>query len=153
MYFRRDTAISYFFPSFCVRASDPTGGNQFIVLSELWSILTALKLAREKNISQLWIESDSVCAVECVLNKRAQKRDAYTPLVKSILELMEGNWKVRISHCYREGNRVADWLSKYGHSTEVGLQVFDVPPSGCLQLLTDDSSGVYQQRTVRHGTS
>ncbi|XP_068494694.1 DExH-box ATP-dependent RNA helicase DExH6-like isoform X3 [Phaseolus vulgaris] len=135
--------------SFCFGASDPTSSNQFIVLSELWGILTALKLGREKNISQLWIESDCYHAVWCILNKRIEKSDPCSPLVQSILELMEGNWTVRISHCCREGNQVADWLSKFGHSTGVGLQVLDAPPSRLVQYLAYDYCGVYKQRRVR----
>ncbi|XP_017436117.1 DExH-box ATP-dependent RNA helicase DExH6 isoform X4 [Vigna angularis] len=134
--------------TFCFGSSDPTS-NDFSVQSELWGVLTALKLAKEKKISQLWIESDSVDAVDCVLNKRAEKHDLYTPLVQSILELIEGNWKVRISHSYREGNQVADWLSKYGHSKEIGLRVYDAPPKGVKKLLIRDYSGVSKQRYVR----
>ncbi|TKY46728.1 ATP-dependent RNA helicase YTHDC2 [Spatholobus suberectus] len=123
--------------------------DQFIMLSELWGILTALKLAREKGISQLWIETDCSLAVKCILNRRVENGDRFAPIVQSILEFMEGNWTVRISNCYREGNRVADWLTRYAHSMELGLHVLDVPPPGCVKYLTDDCAGVYRLRTVR----
>ncbi|KAG4935713.1 hypothetical protein JHK84_049915 [Glycine max] len=132
-------------------SSDSTkpGIHQFIVVSEMWSVLTALKLVKEKGISQLWIETDSTSAVDYILNKRVQKGDPFAPLVESILELMIGNWTFRVSHCYREANTVADWLSKYAHTTAFGLHVLDVPPHGCIKYLTDDSTGVYRLRTVR----
>lgn len=141
--------IFFFFPSFCVRSLDSAKpcSHWFIVV--LWSVITALKLAKEKGVSQLWIETDCTPVMDCILNKRVQKGVPFAPLVESILELMIGNWTFRVSHCYREANTVADWLSKYAHTTAFGLHVLDVPPHGCIKYLTDDSAGVYRLRTVR----
>ncbi|RZB99601.1 hypothetical protein D0Y65_022143, partial [Glycine soja] len=58
----------------------------FIVV--LWSVITALKLAKEKGVSQLWIETDCTPVMDCILNKRVQKGVPFAPLVESILELM-----------------------------------------------------------------
>ncbi|KAK7304961.1 hypothetical protein VNO77_42857 [Canavalia gladiata] len=116
-------------------------------MTELWGIFTALKLAREKGISKLWIESDSNEALE-ILNRRRGDTSAFNSIVQSIIELME-NWTVRISHCYREVNKVADWLAGYAHTTEVGLHVLDVPPPACVRFLTEDISGVCKHRSVR----
>ncbi|RDX62838.1 DExH-box ATP-dependent RNA helicase DExH6, partial [Mucuna pruriens] len=130
-------------------SSDPAKAtvSHLITMAELWSIFTALKLGREKGISQLWIETDSTIAVACVLNRR--EGSVYEPLVQSIFELMAEYCMVRISHCYREGNQVADYLASYAHDLEVGLHILDVPPPGCIQFLADDSAGVYKLRDAR----
>lgn len=114
-----------------------------------WSVITALKLAKEKGVSQLWIESDCTPVMDCILNKRVQKGVPFASLVESILELMTEILTVRVYRCYHEATTVADWLSKYAHTTAFGLHVLDVPPHGCIKYLTDDSAGVYRLRTVR----
>lgn len=78
----------FFFPSFCVRSLDSAKpcSHWFIVV--LWSVITALKLAKEKGVSQLWIETDCTPVMDCILNKRVQKGVPFAPLVESILELM-----------------------------------------------------------------
>lgn len=145
--------------------------DHYTTMAELYGILTALQLAKEKGISQLWIECDSYTAVESVLNKREQSnkydssharesflnareprtwtRNTY-PIIQSIGRLMRENITVRISHCFREANKVADWLaSTYAHTTEVGLHMLDAPPPKCVMLLTEDVAGVYRLRSVR----
>ncbi|XP_061357647.1 DExH-box ATP-dependent RNA helicase DExH6-like isoform X2 [Gastrolobium bilobum] len=119
------------------------------LMTELCGILTALKLAREKGISQLWIESDSAFAVKFSNDSSNVLND--TPcdsVIQSIHELMRENWTVRISHCYREGNQVADWLANYAHSTEPGVHVLDVPPPECIKYLTEDIAGLFRNRVV-----
>ncbi|KAJ1394760.1 Ribonuclease H-like superfamily [Sesbania bispinosa] len=96
--------------------------EHYVFLTELWGILTALNLAREKGISQLWIETDSTTSVEFISNTALQR-----------LTL-------------REGKPIADWLANYAHSTEVGLHVLDVPPPECITLLTEDVAGLYKYR-------
>ncbi|KAL2326748.1 hypothetical protein Fmac_020175 [Flemingia macrophylla] len=123
--------------------------GQSIIFSELWGILTALKLAKEKGIPQLWIESDSRQGVNSLFNEQERKSSYFSPLIQAIVELMEGDWMVRITRCYREGNKVADWMANYAYDLEVGLHVLDVPPLGCVKLLAEDSAGVCKHRIVR----
>lgn len=118
-------------------------------MAELWGILTALNLARERGISQLWIESDSLDAVQSSLSRDlCNQNPCIAPIIHSIAQLMRGNWKVRISHGFREGNRLADFLATYAHTTEVGLHVLDVPPPRCIKILTEDVAGVFRRRSV-----
>lgn len=114
-----------------------------------WSVITALKLAKEKGVSQLWIETDCTPVMDCILNKRVQKGVPFASLVESILELMTEILTVRVYRCYHEATTVADWLSKYAHNIAFGLHVLDVPQHGCVKYLTDVSAGVYKLRTVR----
>ncbi|XP_027343408.1 DExH-box ATP-dependent RNA helicase DExH6-like [Abrus precatorius] len=128
-------------------------GNYGITLSELWGILAALKLARERGISQLWVETDCAIALEFVLNRSGLNIDVLAPVVQSILdEMMKEDCTVRLSHCYREGNKVADWLAHYAQSTELGLHVLRAPPPDCVKFVKNDISGVFKLRAVRAGS-
>lgn len=52
------------------------------------------------------------------------------------------SWDIRISHVWREGNRVADYLANVAHSRELGLHMLRHPPKGCVSLLLQDVVGV-----------
>ncbi|XP_020228857.1 DExH-box ATP-dependent RNA helicase DExH6 isoform X2 [Cajanus cajan] len=134
---------------FCGSIGSPKFLDYVVIFSELWGIFTALKLAKEKGILKLWVETDCKEALKYVFNKRSVKNVYFGPLVRSIVKLMEGDWTVQLSSCYRERNNVADWLASYAHTIEVGLHVFDAPPPGCVKYLTEDSAGVSKFRTVR----
>ena len=56
--------------------------------------------------------------------------------------LVEKDWSCSVHHVYREGNRAADALAKYGQSLKLGLTVFEVPPPHILPILEDDRLGV-----------
>lgn len=43
--------------------------------------------------------------------------------------LSREGWKVTLSHCYREANRVVNWLSNYGVTSAQRLVIFEAVPS------------------------
>ncbi|KAI9085325.1 hypothetical protein K1719_032702 [Acacia pycnantha] len=51
------------------------------------------------------------------------------------------DWRVTVSHVYREGNRCADFLATYALSLEVGIHSLEEPPDGLRGLLHDDAVG------------
>ncbi|KAK3213286.1 hypothetical protein Dsin_017992 [Dipteronia sinensis] len=61
---------------------------------------------------------------------------------------MDNNWCCSIQHVYREGNRVADGLAKLGHSLDLGITIFDDPPSQILGVLEDDFNSLAVARPV-----
>lgn len=48
------------------------------------------------------------------------------------------DWEVEVKHVFHESNRVADFLTRFGHSCTLGLHVLDGPPLGCGSLVVDD---------------
>jgi len=55
-------------------------------------------------------------------------------------------WEVRISHCPREANQVADILARLGSTGTSGVSVFRLPPREVTEALYADSLGVYWPR-------
>jgi len=53
---------------------------------------------------------------------------------------------VKISHCYREANQVADILANMGCDGTLGVIIHRVPPTGVGEALYVDSLGVYWPR-------
>ncbi|GJV73562.1 non-LTR retroelement reverse transcriptase [Tanacetum coccineum] len=43
------------------------------------------------------------------------------------MEFARLDWEVKLEHCYREANRVADWLANHGCEQEERLCMFDSP--------------------------
>ena len=53
---------------------------------------------------------------------------------------------MKISHCYREANQVADILANMGCDGTLGVIIHRVPPTGVGEALYVDSLGVYWPR-------
>lgn len=60
--------------------------------------------------------------------------------------LASSEWEVRLSHCYREGNKVADRLANIGVLQEVHVVFFAAPPPEITTLLHEDIMGVTTPR-------
>lgn len=82
------------------------------------------------------------------LTKGCPRSHPYAPMVLRIKDLCARSWEVRISHAWREGNRVADYLANLAHSMELGLHVLRHHPEGCESLLFQDIIGVSLPRLV-----
>ncbi|KAJ1415896.1 Small GTPase superfamily [Sesbania bispinosa] len=114
-------------------------------MTELWGILTALQIAKEKGFQNIWIETDSSVAVKLL-------QDGFPPthpckaLLSAILNLMEDHWQVIITHTYREANIVADWLANSTYNYPHGTHILEHPPRGILDLLRVDA--LPNQQTV-----
>ena len=57
-------------------------------------------------------------------------------------------WEVKISHCFREANQVADMLAKMGIEGMLGLTIYRVSPVKTRDALYADSVGVSWPRHV-----
>lgn len=56
------------------------------------------------------MESDSEVAVGFLLTKGCPITHPFAPMVSKIRELCARSWEVRLSHVWREGNCIADYL-------------------------------------------
>lgn len=59
-------------------------------------------------------------------------------LLKCISMLTSKLLNFQCVHCLREGNFCADYLARLAPQSGVGVQYFDQPPYGVLQLLDAD---------------
>ncbi|KAK9041072.1 hypothetical protein V6N11_016195 [Hibiscus sabdariffa] len=73
-----------------------------------------------------------------------------TGLVASILRLTEHNWELVIRHIPREGNALADSLSKWGRIHSPETVILDHPPSTLYALVNaDKGSGLRDPQMVQ----
>ena len=112
---------------------------------ELWAIWRGLVLALGLGIKRIWVESDSMSAVNTIKGKQPCSK-AITCLNR-IWELL-GKFEDReISHSWRETNTAADYLAKMNL---VGNDVVLWPanfPAGLRKIIEEDAQGMIY---VRH---
>ena len=80
---------------------------------ELKAVLRGLRIAKDRRIQKLWIRLDSSVVVDILQNSTFPPEN-YS-LVRQCTDLLSSTgWQVRVSHCYREANKVADKLANIG---------------------------------------
>ncbi|CAN1157728.1 Putative ribonuclease H protein At1g65750 [Linum perenne] len=84
-----------------------------IMRAEIRGIVEGMKLAWNKGIRKLRIQSDSKAAVEMLVNRR-NPVGQHSNLVEQFFELSSRPWEVSIHHIYREANYAANYLANFG---------------------------------------
>ena len=81
--------------------------------AELLAFMQAIEIAWEKNWRKLWVEMDSKAVVNCVMDH--QFKPPWCVLTQwANCKAKMSQMQLHITHIYREGNQVADYLSKMG---------------------------------------
>ncbi|OMO86377.1 reverse transcriptase [Corchorus capsularis] len=86
------------------------------VHAELWGLRDGLKLALDKGISLLEVSIDAKVVITLIEKANANLH----PLGNLIIDcrtLMSQFHRLKLSHCYREGNRLADALANLGRNS------------------------------------
>ncbi|KAH9791596.1 putative ribonuclease H protein [Citrus sinensis] len=122
-------------------------GNCSVTTAELWGLYQGLTLAWNKGIRWLCVEVDSRCVTQLVKNNMVNPNE-FSTLIHAIQELIRRNWRVEITHVYREANFAADYLATLACSLPLGLHVLNSPPKGVLQFMSQDNYGVVYPRLV-----
>ncbi|KAJ8447141.1 hypothetical protein Cgig2_022870 [Carnegiea gigantea] len=66
------------------------------------------------------------------------------------LELIaQSTWEIKVTHCYREANQVADRLVNLGIHKEVGVVYYDSPPKEAIDVVNADAVGVAWPRKFK----
>ncbi|CAN1153736.1 Putative ribonuclease H protein At1g65750, partial [Linum perenne] len=94
--------------------------------SELRAIVEGMKLAWNKGIRKLRVQTDLKAAV-AMLSKPDNVNNQHASLIEQFFELSSRDWQVSIHHIYREANCAADHLANLGHSLGLGIHVFEFP--------------------------
>ena len=95
--------------------------------AEIRGVLRRLKIAKEMCIPKLWIRIDSKAVVTMLNNHNSEHLEHYF-LIQQCKKLLDwGGWEVRISHCFREANQVANKLAKIGTEGGLGVIIFRAP--------------------------
>ena len=112
-----------------------------LVKAELKAVLRGLRIAKDRRIQKLWIRLDSSVVVDILQNSTFPPEN-YS-LVRQCTDLLSSTgWQVRVSHCYREANKVADKLVNIGVRLNSHFMYLDSPPKEVHALLAQDIVGV-----------
>ncbi|CAL1408886.1 unnamed protein product [Linum trigynum] len=125
-------------------------GTTSAAQAELWAFSYGLDLAWNTGCMHLNVESDSCLAIQ-LISSRHDPVHPYATLLSAIRRKVSHDWLVRITHTYREGNRVADWFSKHSLVYPYGTHELANPPSGLIHILCEDTiDTIFERRVVTH---
>ncbi|CAA7020915.1 unnamed protein product [Microthlaspi erraticum] len=96
-------------------------------LAELWGVYYGLYIALDKKITRLEVEVDSELVVG-FLTTGIGDSHPLSFLVRLCHGLLAKDWLVRISHVYREANRLADGLANYALTLPLGFHSLPLVP-------------------------
>ncbi|XP_072074464.1 uncharacterized protein [Arachis hypogaea] len=115
--------------------------------AEAWGILHGLKLAWDLGFKKIILETDSKIAFQ-ILSKREERDNHPETIIRSISQLIQRDWNVKLCHTYREGNKSADWLAKESLQACLGFHFIDTMPTGLRNIIDDDARGVSLPRFI-----
>ncbi|KAG7579838.1 Ribonuclease H domain [Arabidopsis thaliana x Arabidopsis arenosa] len=114
-------------------------------LAELWGVYYGLYLAWERRATRVELEVDSELVVG-FLKTGVSDSHPLSFLVRLCYGFISKDWIVRISHVYREANRLADGLANYAFSLPLGFHSFVSMPDCVCSILATDASGATTSR-------
>lgn len=117
--------------------------------AELWALRDGLQLALNMEINDLILETDSLVAKDLISGMHSHGANRFSNLIFDCRQLMMLFPQCTITHTLREGNSVADDLSKLGLSLDHGIQFFQLPHPFCTLSYNADLYGIKYPRTVR----
>ncbi|CAN1808121.1 Putative ribonuclease H protein At1g65750, partial [Linum perenne] len=120
-------------------------GSCSIMRAELRGIIEGMKIAWDKGVRRLCIQTDSQAAVSLLCSTEGREH-RHSSLVDQFSELRSRDWEVTIHHIYREANCAADYLANLGHSVDLGTHVCQFPDNTLLYWLRYDLIGVSTPR-------
>ncbi|KAG7647727.1 Ribonuclease H domain [Arabidopsis thaliana x Arabidopsis arenosa] len=116
-------------------------------LAELWGVYYGLYIAWEYKVTRLELEVDSEIVVG-FLKTGISDTHPLSFLARLCYGFISRDWIVRISHKYREANRLADGLANYAFSLPPGFHGLGACPESVLAVFGDDVNGVGTSRNV-----
>ncbi|CAL1408401.1 unnamed protein product [Linum trigynum] len=122
-------------------------GTATAVLAELWAIFHGLDMTWKKGCRAVRLESDSQLAIQ-LINNRNDPVHPHATLLSAIRRRISQEWLVSITHVYREGNRVADWLSKHSLVYSYGVHEVANPPPELASIVREDAMGISFERQI-----
>jgi len=128
--------------------SEPLGRCS-VTQAELRAVLRGLRIAKEAGIRKLWVQVDSK-VVETLLTIPRLRSSEYNGIIQQCKILIDrADWEVRITHCFREANQVADKLANMGLEGQLGVKLYHAPPEVVRGALLSDQMGVAWPRQFR----
>ncbi|KAK1410229.1 hypothetical protein QVD17_36764 [Tagetes erecta] len=107
------------------------GGRYTSLEAEVWSVYNGLCLIRDKNMSNLLIETDC----ETILRLRWMPMDPQIKVVMDAIDAIMIDRNCTIIHRRREGNQCADLLAKLGGKQSEEFTLLEEPPAVLMPYL------------------
>ncbi|KAJ1412156.1 Ribonuclease H domain [Sesbania bispinosa] len=117
-------------------------GSSSVLMAERRGIILALHIAWERGLLKVWIESDSLAAMD-LINKGEFLKHPYAYVLNQINSWKSKPWELKFSHIVKECNSVADFLANKAHSMPLGLHMWVNPPWDCNNFLLGDRLSVF----------
>lgn len=117
-------------------------------LAELWSVYYGVYIAWERRVERFEVEVDSEIVVG-FLQSGIGDPHPLSFLVRLCHDFISKDWMVRISHVYREANRLSDGLANYAFDLPLGFHGFESVPDVVHSILLEDVSGAAFPRRTR----
>ena len=116
--------------------------------AELLAILRGLSVAWNGGHKKVNVEVDSETIVR-MLDGDPPACSPYIHLIKKCRALLSRDeWEVRVTHCFREANRAADWLANYGVRLVEKFVMLEAVPKDLHAVLLEDLGGVAWPRMI-----
>ncbi|CAN1178262.1 Putative ribonuclease H protein At1g65750 [Linum perenne] len=122
-------------------------GKCSITRAELTGAVTGLERAWELGVRELTVQLDSLCAVRLISDLENTDHQ-HACIVKRFKALMNRAWRVRVTHIYREGNFLADYLASKGHTATLGLHPVHLSDAALLKWAHYDRVGGFETRRI-----
>ncbi|CAN1819377.1 Putative ribonuclease H protein At1g65750 [Linum perenne] len=116
---------------------------------EILGIIEGMKLAWDKGIRRLFIQTNSKATVS-LLSSNDGRMHQHASLVEQFINLRNCEWEVMIQYIYCEANSSADHLANLGHSVDLGTHVCQIPGNTVLYWLRYDLIGVCTPRSINN---
>jgi len=117
-------------------------------MAELWGVYYGLLIAWDQGFRRVELEGDSELVVG-FLQSGISEAHPLAFLVRLCHGLLSKDWLVRVSHVYREANRLADGLANYAFSLQFGFLSLYSCPDIVHSIMLEDATGTAFPRHVR----
>ena len=115
---------------------------------ELLAVMRGLAVAWNGGHRKVHVEVDSETVVR-LLEGDPPASSPYIHLIKKCRALISRvEWEVKISHCFREANKVADWLANHGVGLTENFVLLEAVPKDLHAVLLEDLGGVAWPRWI-----
>ena len=115
-------------------------GNTSSYLVELWALQDGLQLCLQIHAQFVVIELDAKAIVEA-FNSPTFPSSCVSPIMDECKHMATRIPQTRFRHIYREANRCADFLARFGSLLENDFIVFTSPPVDLFFFLEADANG------------
>nr|POF22818.1 putative ribonuclease h protein [Quercus suber] len=119
-------------------------GHTSSLAAELWAIRDGLTRCCHLSLQAVVVEVDASVAVS-LLSQDVQTNGEFSSLIDDCRNLMKSIHQVQLKHCFREANRCADAIAKFGNSVLVWGDNW-LPTPGCPKVISQGGEGCEKTR-------